>query len=207
MLSWRYFGTYELCNTSSKDTFWIFLSRGKDFQVHPITSCTKCIAGWRLKGRSHGATATAIYLLQKRSCVESTVIVTITPCEHLRWIRKQPMALVATNKRNKNRTMWTTLRVHLHQMTESILRQCSDDLAILFFLNNGVTPEWGGNPFLSDSIVSMRTVWLGHRGIDADAWCKRALKIHYLRRQCDVLNSHRNIDSHETDGGNQYIVG
>ena len=144
MLSWRYFGTYELCNTSSKDTFWIFLSRGKDFQVHPITSCTKCIAGWRLKGRSHGATA--IYLLQKRSCVESSVIVTITPCEHLRWTRKQPMALVATNKHNKNRTMWTTLRAHLHQVTESILRQCSDDLAILFSLKQWSHSRMGRQP-------------------------------------------------------------
>ena len=46
----------------------------------------------------------------------------------------------------------TSLRAHLHQA--STLQQLIDDATNSVLIeNNGVTPEWTCNPFLSDSIV------------------------------------------------------
>ena len=45
-----------------------------------------------------------------------------------------------------------TLRAHLHQASVSTLRQLCDDASDSVLIeNNGVAPEWGCYPFLSDS--------------------------------------------------------
>ena len=78
------------------------------------------------------------------------------------------------------------LRAHLHQASASTLRQfCDDTRDSVLFENNEIAPEWGCNPFLSDSIVfnknriaSIITELLQScHGIDADALCKRALSL------------------------------
>ena len=46
------------------------------------------------------------------------------------------------------------IRVGLHQASASTLRQLWDDASNSVLIeNNGVAPEWGCNPFSSDSIV------------------------------------------------------
>ena len=47
-----------------------------------------------------------------------------------------------------------TVRAHLHQASASTLGQLSNDASDSVLIeNNGVAPEWGCNPFSSDSIV------------------------------------------------------
>ena len=46
------------------------------------------------------------------------------------------------------------IRARLHLASESTLQQLCDDTSNTVLIeNNGVTPEWGCNPFSSDSIV------------------------------------------------------
>ena len=46
------------------------------------------------------------------------------------------------------------VRVHLHQASVSTMRQLCDDASDSDLIeNNGVTPDWGCNPFSSDSLV------------------------------------------------------
>ena len=59
--------------------------------------------------------------------------------------------------------------------------QCCDHASNAVLIEtNGVTLVWGCNPYSSDSLFLMRIESLAplqsSRGIDADAWCKRALK-------------------------------
>ena len=56
------------------------------------------------------------------------------------------------------RLQWTvffsSLRPRLYQASASTLQKpCDDASDTVFIENNGVTPEWGYNPFSSDSIV------------------------------------------------------
>ena len=94
---------------------------------------------------------------------------------------------------NRNETAaW--LKVHLHQMSASMLRQLCDDASNSVLIeNNGVTPEWGCNPFLSDSqLFSMRKVSLAslQNCRSANAWCKRVLMTRLLL--IDTVNGFRN---------------
>ena len=53
-----------------------------------------------------------------------------------------------------NEKVNVTVKARLHQASMSLLRQlCKDASDTVLIENNGVTPEWGCNPFLSDSIV------------------------------------------------------
>ena len=46
------------------------------------------------------------------------------------------------------------LRTRLHRASASMLRQLSDDASDTVLIeNDGVAPDWGCNPFLSDSIL------------------------------------------------------
>ena len=50
-----------------------------------------------------------------------------------------------------------TLRVRLHQVSESTLQQlCNNTSNTSLIENNGITPEWGCNTFSSDPIVTGR---------------------------------------------------
>ena len=60
-----------------------------------------------LKGCSHGAIATLIYLEQLMDCMEFSVIVTTTPPEYLHWIPCNPFAMI--KNRSRNHIMWTAL--------------------------------------------------------------------------------------------------
>ena len=47
------------------------------------------------------------------------------------------------------------LRTRLHRASASMLRQLYDDASDTVLIeNNGVAPNWGCNPFLSDFILS-----------------------------------------------------
>ena len=51
------------------------------------------------------------------------------------------------------------LRACLYQGSVSTLRQYRDDASNTVLIeHNGATPEWGCNPFLSDSIVSNENI-------------------------------------------------
>ena len=50
-----------------------------------------------------------------------------------------------------------SLKADLHQVSASTLRQLWDDAGDSVLIeSNGVAPEWGCNPFSSDSIVTVR---------------------------------------------------
>ena len=49
------------------------------------------------------------------------------------------------------------IRARLHQASVSMLRQLNHDASISVLIeNNGVTPDWGCNPFSSNSFVTTR---------------------------------------------------
>ena len=56
-----------------------------------------------VKGCSHGAIATAIYLSKLMGYMEFNVVVTITPCEPLHWVPYSPF--IAIERRSRSCTM------------------------------------------------------------------------------------------------------
>ena len=79
------------------------------------------------------------------------------------------------------------VRVILHQVSASMLRQLCDDACDTALIeNNGVAPEWTCNPFSIDSIVfNENRIASSCRSIQADAWCKWAL---VERNHCGLLD-------------------
>ena len=72
----------------------------------------------------------------------------------------------------------TDVRVCLHQASASTLRPlCDDACDSVLIENSGVPLDWGCNLFSSDSHwFQWQQNRKRHRSVDADAWCKRALK-------------------------------
>ena len=86
--------------------------------------------------------------------------------------------------------MWIAIaRAHLHRASASMQRQrCDEACYIAVIEKNGVAPKWVATPFLSNSqetpLFSLRAVFQVSfqllRYINADAWCNRALKLHFI---------------------------
>ena len=84
-----------------------------------------------------------------------------------------PGSATAVTSAHPEPVSWTSgllyIRARLHQATESALQQlCNETSDTILIENNGVTPDWGCNPF---SLVSSQSCC----SVDADAWYKRVL--------------------------------